>query len=380
MLERVDTSHSTHERAGSGAFAIVKKVELNGHLYAAKQTDPKLLRYAKGHKLGVDLRRRALKECLLLSSLQHPNIVQFVGVNIRGRRVTLVMEFLPMQLAECLETCGGFPAPLQYRILRDVSQALLYLHSQLPVIIHGDLSANNIMLTQDFTAKVIDLGSSTTVDDVPIDGTASPCPGAMVCMPPEAKVNNPVYDEKLDIFSFGVVTLHVVIGEWPIPPDNPPASHLIPPTGLEAPELQHLVEFLQHMDNHPLLELVVRCLQFDPTNRPSAREIALNVSEITSRNLSSNPQELMNVISQHRVPSGFTRSASKHDHVWTQTNKWKHAQAIHLQREKIELETKQQLQFVSEVQVQGNVYMHKTVVIKTCNDVLYSSLQCKSQL
>ena len=49
MLERVDTSHSTHERAGSGAFAIVKKIKLNGHLYAAKQIDPKLLRYAKGH-------------------------------------------------------------------------------------------------------------------------------------------------------------------------------------------------------------------------------------------------------------------------------------------------------------------------------------------
>lgn len=55
MLERVDISHSTHEHAGSGAFAIVKKIELNGHLYAAKQIDPKLLRYAKGHQLALDL-------------------------------------------------------------------------------------------------------------------------------------------------------------------------------------------------------------------------------------------------------------------------------------------------------------------------------------
>ena len=357
MLERVDISHSTHEHAGSGAFAIVKKIELNGHLYAVKQIDPKLLRYAKGHQLALDLQRRALKECLLLGRLQHPNIVQFVGINIRGRRVTLVMEYLPMQLAECLEKCAGFPAPLKYRVLRDVSQALLYLHSQSPVIIHGDLSANNIMLTQDFTAKIIDFGSSTTVDALPIDGTASPCPGAMVCMPPEAKVNHPIYDHKLDIFSFGVVTLHVVIGEWPLPPDSPPASHLSPPTGLEAPELQHLVEYLQHMDNHPLLELVIRCLQFDPTNRPSAQEIALNVAEAASSDLPSNPQELINVISQYEMPVVATQRESKNQRVWTQTNMWKHAQGIHLQRAKIELETQQQHQIVPDIQVEGNLHM-----------------------
>ena len=182
-----------------------------------------------------------------------------------------MVEYLPMQLAQCLEKCAGFPAPLKYRILRDVNQALLYLHSQSPVIIHGDLSANNIMLTHDFTAKIIDFGSSTPVDALAMDGTAPPCPGAMVCMPPEAKVSHPIYNEKLEIFSFGVVTLHVVIGEWPIPSDNPSSSPLSPPSSLEAPELQHLVEYLQLMENHALLELVIRCLQFDPSNRPSTQ-------------------------------------------------------------------------------------------------------------
>ena len=357
MLEKVEITTSTCEPAGSGAFAIVKKIKLNGRLYAAKQIDPKLLHYAKGHQLHRDLRRRALKECLLLSSLQHPNIVQFVGINIRGRRVTLVMEYLPMQLAECLEKCAGFPAPLKYRILRDVSQALLYLHSQSPVIIHGDLSANNIMLTHDFTAKIIDFGSSTPVDALAMDGTAPPCPGAMVCMPPEAKVSHPIYNEKLEIFSFGVVTLHVVIGEWPIPSDNPSSSPLSPPSSLEAPELQHLVEYLQLMENHALLELVIRCLQFDPSNRPSTQEIASNVAEAALSDLPSNPQELINVISQHQMPVISTQRESEHRRVWTQTNMWKHAQGIHLQRAKLELENQQQQQIVPDVQVEGNLHM-----------------------
>ena len=357
MLKRVDISHCTYKHAGSGAFAIVKKTELNGRLCAAKQIDPELLHYAKGHQLGLDLRRGALKECLLLSRLQHPNIVQFVGINIQETKVTLVMEYLPIQLAECLEKCAGFPTPLKYRILRDVSQALLYLHSQSPVIIHGDLSAKNIMLTQDFTAKVIDFGSSTTVDVLLIDGTASPCPGAMVCMPPEAKISNPIYNEKLDVFSFGVVTLHVVIGEWPIPSDNPPASHLSPPTGLEAPELQHLVAYLQRMEDHPLLELVIQCLQFDPSSRPPTQEIASLVAEAASSDLPSNPQELINVISQYEMPVIATQRESENQCIWTQTNMWKHAQAIHLQRAKIELETQQQQQIVPDIQVEGNFHM-----------------------
>ena len=354
MLHKVGT-YSTCESAGSGAFAIVKKIELNGRLYAAKQIDPGLLHYAKGHQLHRDLRRQALKECLLLSRLQHPNIVQFVGVNIREREVTLVMEYLPMQLAQCLEKCAGFPAPLKYRILRDVNQALLYLHSQSPIIIHGDLSANNIMLTQDFTAKIIDFGSSTPVDALAMDGTAPQCPGAMVCMPPEAKVSHPIYNEKLDIFSFGVVTLHVVIGEWPIPSDNQPSSLLSPPSGLEAPELQHFVQYLQQIKNHPLLKLVIHCLQFDPSNRPSTQEIASNLAEAASMDLPSNPQELINLISQHQCIG--TQRESEHRRVWTETNKWKHAQAIHLQRAKIELENQQQQQIVPDVQVEGNLHM-----------------------
>ena len=335
----MEVSHfSTCENVGSGAYAVVKRIELNGKRYAAKQTDPELLHHAKGHPLWLGLQKRSLKECLLLNSLKHPNIVQFIGVSVRRRKVTLVMEYLPMNLAECLERCSGFPSPLKYRILRDVSQALLYLHSHSPVIIHRDLSANNIMLTQDFTAKITDFGSSVSVDDLGVDGGVSPCPGAMVSMAPEAMTSSPVYDEKLDIFSFGVVTIHILIEEWPIPPDDPDLTHLDAPDGLEAPELQHLVTYLQRMVDHPLLDLVIQCLQFNPQLCPSASEIASEVGEASSHDLPANPQELINVISQHHKAVVPSQSDSESRRKWTQTKMWKHAQGIHLQRQKIELE------------------------------------------
>ena len=343
------SDYSTCEKAGSGAYAIVNKIELNGKLYAAKQTDPELLRHAKGHPLESGLQKRSLKECLLHSSLQHPNIVQFIGVSVQRRKVTLVMEYLPMTLAECLERCSSFPAPLKYRILRDVSQALLYLHSHSPVIIHRDLSANNIMLTQDFTAKIADFGSSTSLDDLDGDGAASPCPGAMLSMAPEAMTNNPVYDEKLDIFSFGVVTIHLVNEEWPIPLDNPHSRHVDAPDGLEAPELKHLVKHLLSMADHRLLDLVIRCLQSDPQRRPSAYEIALEIGETSSCDLPTNPQELINVISLHQKVVVPSQSDSETRRKWTQTNEWGQSQLIHLERQKIELGEKLREQNVQHV-------------------------------
>jgi len=168
-------------------------------------------------------------------------------------------------------------------------------------------------------------------------------------MAPEAMTSSPVYDEKLDIFSFGVVTIHILIEEWPIPPDDPDLTHLDAPDGLEAPELQHLVTYLQRMVDHPLLDLVIQCLQFNPQLRPSASEIASEVGEASSHDLPANPQELINVISQHHKAVVPSQSDSESRRKWTQTKMWKHAQGIHLERQKIELEKKRREQNVQPV-------------------------------
>ena len=57
------------ENAGSGAYAVVKRIELDGKQYAAKQTDPELLHHAKGHPLWLGLQKRSLRGGTLLLSL-----------------------------------------------------------------------------------------------------------------------------------------------------------------------------------------------------------------------------------------------------------------------------------------------------------------------
>ena len=89
------------------------------------------------------------EECRILSSLRHPNIVQFLGVHFYGnKRVPmLVMEFLPMNLTSCIQKHGILPEEIGYSILYDVALGLYFLYNQSSPIVHRDLSANNVLLT-----------------------------------------------------------------------------------------------------------------------------------------------------------------------------------------------------------------------------------------
>ena len=151
-----------------------------------------------------------LKECHLISSLHHPNIVQFIGICLHSssKLPILVMERLKNQLHELLITCPPIPLILKHSILRDVARGLAYLH---PQVIHRDLSAKNILLTPFFVAKISDFGSSLSCDlNTKLQGL-TPYPGERVYMPPEALAEPPMYDCSMDIFSFGHLALFTMI-------------------------------------------------------------------------------------------------------------------------------------------------------------------------
>ena len=187
-----------------------------------KQCDPALLEavITVQPKLLIELKKYMLHECVLLSEICHPNIARFIGVSVVGNNASLVMEYIPFTLTKCLEAYLDFPVPFKYRILRDVCHALAFLHGQTPSLIHRDLSTNNIMLTLDMSAKIIDVGSAICPGTRNATGWMSAWPGALVCMPPEAKKIEAFYDQKLDIFSLGIVMIHVLAQKWPIPEDT----------------------------------------------------------------------------------------------------------------------------------------------------------------
>ena len=280
---------------GSGSYGSVYQVTVNGYPCIAKRLHDILVgpqHVNPEERLAISSRFR--EECMLLSQLRHPNIVQFIGVHC-GRReddLTLLMEGLYMDLEQCLTVHSSIPLPIQLLILLDVAYGLLYLHSQSPPIVHRDLKASSVLLTSDMRAKLADLGVSKILEAHPLSEVVrTACPGTHGVMPPEALVEKPSYTTKLDVFSFGTLVLHVVNHEFPMPFE----------TDTFEKGKQHITKrrsSLKKMgETHCLSPLVVRCLQDDHKKRPSIAEVCSALRELSREH----PRKFENILVMYNV-------------------------------------------------------------------------------
>ena len=270
---------------GHGSYATVLELEYMGLKCAGKKIHELLLRQGDASYTV----RRFEEECRLLSQIHHPNIVQFLGVYFQQgvRAPILVMEFLPTNLTSCIDQYGILPKEISYSILHDVALGLCYLHSQSPAIIHRDLSSNNVLLTPNMTAKISDLGVARIFNLTPLQVTRmTQTPGTPAYMPPEVMIANPKYDTSVDEFSYGIMMIHMFSGRWPEPQVGQirtEQGRMIPVSEAERREV-----FLQAIGNdHPLMDLLQRCINNDPQLRPHASEIVGQVGEIASQFLAS---------------------------------------------------------------------------------------------
>ena len=92
-------------------------------------------------------------------------------------------------------------------------------------------------------------------------------PGTLAYMPPEVMVTNPKYDTSVDKFSYGILMIHMFSGQWPesqVGPICTEKGRMIPVSEVEQREV-----FLRAIGNdHPLMDLIHRCISNDPQLRP----------------------------------------------------------------------------------------------------------------
>ena len=244
-----------------------------------------------------------VRECQLMSTLRHPNIVQFLGVAFfSGSRLpALVMEQLLTSLHDLLDPdtppprdtvppLAFFSMALKCSVLQDVVRGLAYLHGQSPPIIHRDLSARNVLLNSGMVGKIADLGVARIGPRMKAAATMTKGPGALMYMPPEAfapaKSNKEMseYDTSIDIFSLGVVTIFTVGETFPCDPLEP--TYLDEDSGLlvARTELERRSEYMacvhdklracgQLRADQPLIRLIQQCLHNGPHKRLSIHEV-----------------------------------------------------------------------------------------------------------
>ena len=161
-------------------------------------------------------------EVITMLQLSHPNIVQCKGVALlpdKSPLPVLLMERLVTSLHAYLLNLDNSDLPLETKVsfLLDTAKGLDYLHSRTPAIIHRDMTATNVLLTSELTAKITDFGNSRMLD---LDPNTTPTTfttihGTLEYMPPEAQGVtaqgfNKTFYPSLDVFSFGHLSLFTV--------------------------------------------------------------------------------------------------------------------------------------------------------------------------
>ena len=207
----------------------------------------------------------------ILHEFNHPHIVQLLHSLDIPESPVLLMERMWISLTDFLANKQSRHDKVS--ILRDISCGLQYVHEK--CIIHGDLTADSILLNESVKAKLADFGKATLVQQSIIRYF----PETLDHMPPEVfePYSNASYSTKVDVFSFGCVIIHTFTQEHPVPDIHKYAKI----SGVEQYKKHSEVErrlvclnnFKSKVNSIKLLQIVFSCLQDDPDHRPTAASL-----------------------------------------------------------------------------------------------------------
>ena len=269
------------EELGRGAYGCVFTVKYRGIVRAAKRIHPNLIENVSNEE-KQRITDDFIRECLCCSSIQHPNVVEFVGVYYPPQCSfpVMVMELMSTSLTKFVkDNKSKITFSQKISLLHDVTVGLNFLHNHKPQILHRDLSSNNVMLTKQLVAKIGDLGVAKVVqaDNRQTKSKLTRAPGTLHFMPPEALVEkSPVYyDTSIDVFSFGGIALHVFSEEWPAP-SAPKTRDPITKKLVALSEAERRQQYLDKMTGKAakLKKIVEQCLDDEHEERPPIHEVS----------------------------------------------------------------------------------------------------------
>ncbi|KAK2377413.1 lysM domain receptor kinase [Trifolium repens] len=197
-LANATDNFSLANKIGQGGFGEVYYGELRGKKTAIK-------------KMKIQATREFLAELKVLTSVHHWNLVHLIGYCVEGS-LFLVYEYIDNgNLSQHLHNSAKEPMTWSTRvqIALDVARGLEYIHDHsVPVYIHRDIKSDNILLNQNFTAKIADFGLTKLTDVASSTDKTDHVAGTFGYMPPENVYGR--ISRKIDVYAFGVVLYELI--------------------------------------------------------------------------------------------------------------------------------------------------------------------------
>uniref|UniRef100_A0A5B6YH84 non-specific serine/threonine protein kinase n=1 Tax=Davidia involucrata TaxID=16924 RepID=A0A5B6YH84_DAVIN len=240
-----------------------------------------------------------IEEVRYLSSIQHRNIVTLLGYCQENNQQILVYEYIPKESVSIhLYGTGQVSREkLEFKhrlsIAVGAAKGLAHLHSLSPRLVHKDFKTANVLVDENFTAKVADAGLSIFLGRVDIAGPSSQVAADEIFLAPEVREFRR-FSEKSDVYSFGVFLLELVSGRE--------AMEL-----LSSDSNQNLVEWVQNYQDsgsissiidqrlgnsftaegmEEFMQLMVRCVDPSSERRPAMSYVVMELDRILEKEMS----------------------------------------------------------------------------------------------
>ena len=283
------------ETLGTGSYGAVCKAKCDQLPCAAKIFNPFLFQLQASNSSRSQLHQEEHfeQDCLFLSLISHPNIIQYLGTyhDPETNSPVLLMELMDESLTHFLESSpGDIPYHIQVNLSCDIAQALAFLHAN--GIIHRDLSSNNVLLLRG-CAKVADFEIMKYLDLN--KARRASCLETPVFMPPEILNEPPVYTEKMDNFSLGVIMVQIITRNFPNPTEQfemidvqDPRSSLGTRIRAQVPvsEIKRREAHISKIDTtHPLLPIALDCLKDQEVDRPTSKQLCQSLDALKETSL-----------------------------------------------------------------------------------------------